>query len=128
MNWKDTYTRIFLQQAGKSTSEVAVAEYKPVWWQNTRSKDSGGLRLTDEGYNFCAQELKLEFYEVPFPKDFEIKTQTIIWLDKFITCPYYLTEKGIMVTEEKKAFELHLFAGDVRKYGLTKAMNRHKEG
>ena len=31
------------------------------------------------------------------------------------------------VTDEKKALELHLFSGDVKKYGLTKALNRQNK-
>jgi hypothetical protein len=126
MNWKDTYTRIFLKQAGKSVNELSLKEYMPVWWQNTRSKDEGGLRLTDEGFRFITEELDLQTYEVPYPPDFEFTTQTILFLDKFITCPYYLGRKGLIVTDEKKALELHLFSGDVRKYGLTKALKRQE--
>jgi hypothetical protein len=48
-------------------------------------------------------------------------------MDNFIDCPYYLGSKGIIVTNEKKAMELHLFSGDIRKYGLTKALGRHKK-
>ena len=48
MNWKDTYTKVFLKQLDKSINEVAIKEYMPLWWQNTRSKDTGGLRLTDK--------------------------------------------------------------------------------
>jgi len=54
-------------------------------------------------------------------------TQVIIFLDKFIDCPYYLTNRSITVTNEKKAVELTLFSGDLRKYGLTKAMSRNKD-
>jgi hypothetical protein len=125
MNWKETYTKIFLKQAGKGVNEVSIKEHYPVWWQNTRSKDEGGLRLTDEGYLFITETLELQTYEIPFPKDFELTTQTIIWLDRFITCPYWLSKHSIIVTDEKKALELHLFSGDIRKYGLTKAMKRH---
>ena len=32
-----------------------------------------------------------------------------------------------MVTDEKKAVELHLFSGDVKKYGLTKALKRQEK-
>lgn len=126
MNWKETYTKIFLNAANKSTNELAVKEYMPLWWQNTRAKDTGGLRLTDEGYRFITEEIDLATYDIPYPKDFELTTNTIIWMDNFIDCPYYLTKRGIVVTNEKKAMELHLFSGDVRKYGLTKALNRQK--
>jgi hypothetical protein len=125
MNWKETYTKIFLKQAGKGVNEVSFKEYYSTWWQNTRSKEEGGLRLTDEGYLFVTETLDIQTYEVPFPKDFELTTQTIIWLDRFISCPYWLGRDSIIVTDEKKALELHLFSGDIRKYGLTKAMKRH---
>jgi hypothetical protein len=127
MNWKETYTKIFLKQLDKSVNDVSIKEHLPQWWQNTRAKDSGGLRLTDEGLRVITEDLKLSTYDVPYPIDFEITTQTIIFLDKFIDCPYYMGRKGITVTDEKKALELHLFSGDIRKYGLTKAMNRQKK-
>jgi hypothetical protein len=124
MNWKETYTKIFLKQADIAISETTLKQYMPVWWQNTRAKVQGGLRLTDAGFDFIIETLDLQTYEVPFPRDFKMTTQTLIFLDQFITCPYYLTNKSIYVTDEKKALELHLFSGDLRKYGLTKAIKR----
>ena len=127
MNWKETYTKIFLKQADKTITESALKEYMPRWWQNTRAKDEGGLRLTDEGFRFIKEDLDLQTYDVPYPPDFEFTTQTIIFLDKFITCPYYLGRRELVVTDEKKALELHLFSGDIRKYGLVKAMKRQQK-
>ena len=127
MNWKETYTKIFLRAADKSIGESAVKEYFPVWWKNTRAKDTGGLRLTDEGFRFITEDIELTTYEVPYPRDFELTTNVVIWMDNFIDCPYYLGKHGIIVTNEKKAMELHLFSGDIRKYGLTKALGRHKK-
>lgn len=126
MNWKETYTKIFLQQLGKSTNDITVKEYLPVWWQNTREKDEGGLRLTDAGYKVL-EELEIATYDIPYPPDIPITTQIIIYLDKFIDCPYYLTNKWITVTDEKKAVELTMFSGDLRKYGLTKAMRQDQK-
>lgn len=122
---KRIYTQLFLKQLSRDTSENSVDEYIPLWWQNTRQKEGGGLRLTDEGFEVI-QQIDLKFYDIPFPKDMPLTTQVIIFLDKFIDCPYYLTKTGIFVTSEKKAVELALFSGDIRKYGLNKALARSR--
>ena len=127
MNWKETYTKIFLKQADIAISETSLKQYMPIWWQNTRGKAKGGLRLTDDGFDFLAEKIDLQMYEIPFPKDFTMTTQTVIFLDQFINCPYYLGNRSIWVTDEKKAMELHLFSGDLRKYGLVKAIERQKK-
>lgn len=123
---KVIYTKIFLKELNKSINDTTIAEYIPLWWQNNRTKDSGGLRLTDEGFDLLST-LDIAIYDIPFPFDFRMTSQVIIFLDKFIDCPYYITNKSIFVTNEKKAVELTLFSGDLRKYGLTKAMNRQKQ-
>ena len=126
MNWKETYTKVFLKQSDIAISEANIKQYLSDWWQNTRGKAEGGLRLTEDGFDFLQEKLEIQMYEIPFPKDFKFTTQTFIFLDQFITCPYYLTNRSIWVTDEKKSMELHLFSGDLRKYGLTKAMKRHE--
>ena len=126
MNWKDTYTKLFLKELGKGINDATVAEYMPLWWQNTRNKDVGGLRLTDAGYEVL-QQIEIATYDIPYPKEMPVTTLVIIYLDQFIDCPYYLTNRSITVTNEKKAVELSLFSGDLRKYGLVKAMNRSKK-
>ena len=126
MNWKEAYTKIFLKESGKSINESNLKEYMPLWWQNTRNKSVGGLRLTDQGMQFLTEKLDLVKYDVPFPKEFTLTSNTLVWLDEFIDCPYWLGKHGITVTNEKKALELHLFSGDVKKYGINKALSRQK--
>lgn len=126
MNWKETYTKIFLKELGKSTSDATVKEYIPSWWMNTRDRGKAGLRLTEEGFDIV-KEIGLETYEIPYPKEMPVTAQVIIFLDKFIDCPYFLAKRSIVVTNERKAVELTLFSGDVRKYGYTKAMKRPTE-
>ena len=118
MNLKETYTKVFLKQAGISINESTLKEYMPMLWQNTRAKKVGGLRLTEDGLDFTVNKLELTNYEVPFPENFKVTTQIVIFLDKFIDCPYYLTNRSVTVLNEKKALELHLFSGDVRKLSL----------
>lgn len=120
------YTKVFLQELGKGVNDATIAEYHPLWWQNTRQKAEGGLRLTETGFNML-KELDISTYDIPFPHDMPLTTQVIIYLDKFIDCPYYLTPKSVHVTNERKAVELTLFSGDIRKYGIAKAMHRPSE-
>ena len=40
---------------------------------------------------------------------------------------YNLDHRKIIVTNEKKALELHLFSGDIKKYGISKALSRQKD-
>lgn len=120
------YTKIFLQQMGKTLSEENIKEYSHLWWQNSRNKETGGLRLTSAGLEML-QNLDIAVYNIPYPVDMPLTTQVVIFLDQFIDCPYYLTERSITVTSEKKAVELTLFSGDLRKYGLVKAMSRQKK-
>jgi len=126
MNWKETYTKLFLKQLDKSIDEATVKQYMPLWWKNVRTKANGGLRLTEDGYNIL-KEIEIETYDIPYPTDMPLTTQVIIFLDQFIDCPYFLTNRSIIVTNEKKAVELTLFSGDIRKYGLIKAMARSKK-
>lgn len=106
------------------TDENIKAKMRLIWKNNRRN--AGGLRLTDAGLLYVKNVLDLVTHEVPFPIDLDLKPQVLLFLDKFIDCPYHLTDTEITVLSDKKAFELHLFAGDVRKYGLNKAMRRER--
>jgi hypothetical protein len=126
MTNKVVYTKLFLRELGQSISEQNVKAMLPLWWYNTREKEVGGLRLTDDGFD-VVNKIDIQTYDIPYPRDMPMTTQVIIYLDQFIDCPYYLTNRSITVTNEKKAVELTLFSGDLRKYGLTKAMKRHED-
>ena len=123
---KEAFTKIFLQQWDKSTDDANVRLFQRKWFINNRTKEGGGLRLTDDGYQFLVSDLELKEYEIPFTDDIDLSPQTIIFLDKYIDCPYYLTNKSITVFSEKKSFELMLFSDDIRKLGLVKAMNNRQ--
>jgi hypothetical protein len=122
MDIKDTYTRVFLQAADQDGSTDSVKKYKSLWWWNFRSKDSGGLRLTEEAMTFIQEDAKIKTYKIEFPKEFAFTPQVLVWLDNFIDSPFYITKKFIVVLKEKAAFELYLFSGDIRKLGYNKAL------
>jgi len=124
---RETFTKIFLQQKDKSIDEANIKHHMYKWWQSHRSKDQGGLRLSDDGFDFLTNELELKMYEVPFTEPIELSPQTIIFFDRNMDCPYYLTNQSITVFSERKSFELYMFSDDIRKYGLVKAMNRQNK-
>ena len=124
---KELYTKIFLQQADLPTDDDSVRQYIKKWFKNPREKLDSSLTLTDEGFEFVVTKIGLQSYRIQFPKDFQITTQVVLFLDKFLDCPNYYNKKEIFVFKEKKAAELMLFSGDVRKYGIAKALARQRE-
>jgi hypothetical protein len=122
-----TYTKIFLQTKEKSLDEVTIRFHHKKWFKNTRTKAVGGLRLTPEGYMFLVEELDLKAYEIPFAAEIDLNPQLIVFFDQFLDCPYYLTAHSLTVFSERKAFELHFFADDIRKYGLMKALKKQQK-
>lgn len=122
MDQKDQYSEAFLQAAAQDRTEATASKYRTLWWHNVRTKDSGGLRLTDAGMDFVTQKAQLKTYNIQFPKSVRITPQILIWLDQFICSPYHITAKDITVLTETAAFELYLFSGDVQKMGYSKAL------
>ena len=123
---RDDLTKIFLTQWNASADEVNVKFYSRKWWHSCRKRDPS-YRLSDEGYKFLLDTIGLTAYTVPFTESIERSPQTMIFLSRYINCPYYLTNQSITVFSEIKSFELHLFSDDIRKYGLIKATAERNE-
>ncbi len=121
---KSTLTTVFLKAAGLECDDKTVEQYKNTWWWNYRQKDSGGLRLTEAGFDFIIEKTDVRSYKIDLPKDLKITPQIIIYLDRFINCPFYVNKSSITVFSEKAALELYLFSGDIRKMGTVKALNK----
>jgi hypothetical protein len=124
---RNALTKIFLQQWGKSTDDANLNIYSHKWWQSNRVGKQSAFRLSEEGFEFLKTELDLQSFEVPFTEPIELSPQTIIFLERYIDCPYFLTTESITVFSEKKSFELYLFSDDIRKFGLVKAMNERQK-
>jgi hypothetical protein len=122
---KETYTKVFLKQLGKSTDQFSIKEHLRLWWKNQREKDQGGLRLTEQGLDVVKQ-IGVETYTIAYPQDLELTANIVIFLDHYIDTPYYIDSTAITLTNDKKAVELTLFSGDLRRYGFVKAMTRAK--
>ena len=90
------------------------------------SYQARSLRLTKQGLE-AVEKLEIKTYTIKFPDKIIFTPQTYLWLDEFVDCPYYVDKKNIVVTMERMALQLMMFAGDITKYGLARAMSKADE-
>ena len=127
MDRKTAYTRTFMQLLEQPIHDETVKTNYYTWWQNVReSYQARSLRLTKQGFEML-ESIDLKTYTVKFPQKIIFTPQTYLWLDEFVDCPYFVDKAKIIVTMEKMALQLMLFAGDVTKYGLARAMSKAED-
>ena len=112
-------TKYLAEQFNLPTDEKNLKKLNSAWWANPRKKQNGGLRLSDEGFARASAHIKS--HRVAFDQPVVYTNQLIIWLDKFITCPWYVTKKEIYVFDERMAVQLVLFSGNIARFGAAKA-------
>lgn len=120
MNQKREITEKVLKILKPDASPELVNRAMKTWWVSTRNKSKGGLKLTDLGYT-CFIQADIKDYTIKFENPIQITNQLHIWLDHFIDCPFYITEKEIRVFSEKMAVQLVLFSGNIYKYTKARA-------
>jgi hypothetical protein len=120
MNQKIEITKQILNILGIESDETRIRKTIPVWWYSTRKKDHGGLRLTDLGFQ-AFQKAGIKTYKIKVEDQIHFTNQLIIWIDRFIDCPFYIKNKDIYVFSEKMAVQLVLFSGNVYQYSSAKA-------
>ena len=124
MDTKTAYTRTFMTLLEQPIHDESVKTNYYTWWQNVReSYQARSLRLTKIGLE-TVKKLDIKTYEIKFPDKIIFTPQTYLWLDEFVDCPYFVDKKKIVVTMEKMALQMMMFAGDVTKYGLARAMSK----
>ena len=127
MDRKTAYTHTFMGLLDQTIHDETVKTNYFTWWQNVReSYQARSLRLTKQGFEML-ESIDLKTYTVKFPQKIIFTPQTYLWLDEFVDCPYFVDKSKIIVTMEKMALQLMLFAGDVTKYGLARAMSKAED-
>ena len=128
MDTKTAYTRTFMTLLEQPIHEESVKTNYYTWWQNVReSYQARSLRLTKQGLE-TVEKLEIKTYSIKFPDKIIFTPQTYLWLDEYVDCPYFVDKKNIVVTMERMALQLMMFAGDITKYGLARAMSKMDEG
>ena len=120
---KKQLTSAFITAGDINPTPKQLKQYYPIWWANVR-KD-GGLRLTDEGFKFVINHLKLVSWSYKLDRD-NIKSQTLLDLDKHIDCPYWISKSKtkLVLFGEETAVLMNLYGGDIHLYlSSTKAWN-----
>ena len=127
MDTKTAYTRTFMELLEQPVHDESIKTNYYTWWQNVReSYQARSLRLTREGLKMLEQ-LDIKTYVIKFPDRIIFTPQTYLWLDEFVDSPYFVDKKQIHVTMERMALQLMMFAGDITKYGLARAMSQADE-
>lgn len=121
MNQRIEITKYVSSQLGLPTDDKTQKKVLGLWWRNPRTKTKGGFRLTEQGYE-ALKKAQIKDYEIAIPtKEVDWNNQLIIWLDKFVDCPFYITKNHIYVFGERMAVQLILFSGNVQKFGFARA-------
>ena len=123
MDTKRRLTKQFLEDLGAASGTADIEHIMWVWWRNPREGEKS-FGLTKLGYEILARDVGLKFYRIDIPDNTNITNQIIIWMDKYIDCPFYLNKKSIYVSREKVAVQLILFSGDLYKFGKSKENSR----
>jgi len=100
---------------------ITMDDALATWWANLRS--SGGLRLTDRGYEVFCEHLNLEHHRYALPESFSLSH--VMSLDRKLQMPYYIeVKKKIPVTlimfGSKEAMLINLYGNldnFLRNYG-----------
>lgn len=115
-------TKYIAEQSGLIIDQKSLRKLNALWWQNTRQKAKGGLRLTDEGFARATSFIKS--HKVDVDDGIDYNNQLIIRLDNLIECPWYLSNKHIFLFDEKIAVQMILFSGNIARFTTAKVKNR----
>lgn len=112
---KNELTILFLEHVGLATDPATVKEYLWAWWHNPISSTS--LRLSATGEEFAKTTMGLTSYKYKLKKDLLNTAKVYLWLDKYLTVPYFLPNRGnIVFYGEKDAIMLAMHGGDLAQY------------
>ena len=95
-----------------------------MWWKNSRSKGIRGLRLTDDGITSIKEKLELQTYDV-LPM-IQINHPSDYIFRQVFGHSHYPADDGVIVTQRKESNGIDVISGDIRKYGLNKALSVQK--
>ena len=125
-NQKIEITKYLAENEGLSIEDPYVRKLISAWWQNPRLKETGGLRLTEKGFEIMSNHFKSHMVRFEETSKMKFNNQLIVRLDNFISCPWYINNKAVWVFDDKMAIQLVLFSGNIEKFATAKAKSLDK--
>jgi len=124
MNQKTDITKYVMTQLGIEFNDKNFKKYLNRWWQNPRTKSKGGLWLTEYGFA-SLQKADIKSYKISLEEEIEfLENGFIIWLDRTMDYPFYLTPKELYTFGERTVIQMVLFSGNLKLW--QKAHTRNK--
>lgn len=116
MRDKKKLTETLVQQLDPQLG-ITVDDAITQWWFNLRA--SGGMRLTNAGYEAFTKLLKIEHYEFNL-QPFDLNLKLVIEIDRKLQYPYYIATKKSMPTKiiffgSKEAMLANLY-GNIKQF------------
>jgi hypothetical protein len=107
MNQKLEITKYVINQLGiNPTDERSFKSIYHSIWQNPRTKEKGGYKLTRKGFELLSKS-DIKYYEIKLEdRDITFDSKFILWLDR--TKIYFFNERP--------AVQLVLISGNIQKY------------
>ena len=121
------YTQIFLKNADIAVDELNTTYYLNRLWQynSRRVLNNPSYKLSDFGYDFLINTLKLKRYAIPI--GVELTPQIILGMVYNMSTPYYIEGNNIIVFSEQANIDLIFFSDMIDKYGFLEATRRKFE-
>jgi hypothetical protein len=121
-NQKIEITKYLAEQEGLAIDDPHLKKLQSVFWQNPRNKETGGMRLTPQGFETLSKYFKSHFVRFEETREgFKYTNQLVLRLDNYIDCPWHINHKGVWVFSDKMAVQLVLFSGNIEKFTTAKA-------
>jgi len=123
MTLKNEITNKVAQILNLDLDKKSVKKLIHSWWENPRNKSQGGLRLTDIGFE-ALRNADIKFHKVKLEHPIKLYTnQLVIYLDRYIDCPWFINKTEIFVFGDKMAVQLILFEGNLERFLEAKVLN-----
>jgi hypothetical protein len=120
MKIKHDLTKIVLERLGLPSDQKSIKKYIGLWWWSPIEKKQGGLKLKDDGLAALVSA-DIKYHKILIENHPEPTNKNIIYLDNYIDCPWYMSNRNFFVFGEKMAIQLVLYSGDIQKFLDAKA-------